>query len=201
MNLIFKNTTIALLAIATTACATKMSNQEATGKYLEKSRNTALEFRAKLGDIQKEQLAAVGAENALPVCKKIAPAMAAEYSKDDQVLKRVSLKPRNQTQGTPDAWEKATLESFNQAQQAGKPVDNMEASTVSHDADGHWFRYMKAIPTQAQCLQCHGKPADISAGMKVLLAKEYPNDKATGYSVGEVRGAISIKHQLDVVAK
>lgn len=196
MNKLYVKSALVLLVLSAPAYAAEMGHEATQAKYLDESRNTAMEFRKKLGGVQKGQLESVGAENAIPVCKVIAPAMAAEYSKDGRVLKRVSLKARNQVQGTPDAWEKEILEGFDQAQREGKPVDTLEASTVS--SDGRWFRYMKAIPTQAQCLQCHGKPADISASLKALLANEYPQDQAVGYSVGEVRGAISIKHQLDI---
>ena len=89
------------------------------------------------------------------------------------------------------------LEDFDKDNREGKPVDTSEASIVSKESEGLWFRYMKAIPTQPQCLQCHGKPADISAGMKGKLAAEYPEDMATGYSLGEVRGAISIKRKVN----
>ena len=201
MNNTILNTALVLAVLTLPACVTKVSNEAVTAKHLKESRNTALEFRKKLGGVQKAQLESVGAENAIPVCKVIAPAMATEYSQNGQTLKRVSLKARNKALGTPDAWEKEVLVGFDKAQRDGKPADNMEASTVSKDADGRWFRYMKAIPTQAQCLQCHGKPTDISAGMKEKLAAEYPEDMATGYSVGEVRGAISIKRKLDVVSK
>lgn len=201
MNKIVIKMALLLLVITVSACVTKISSKEATLKYLDESRNTALEFRKRLSGVQKEQMESVGAENAIPVCKVIAPAMTAEYSIDGRELKRVSLKARNKVLGTPDAWEKEVLEGFDKAQREGKPVDAMEASTVSQDADGRWFRYMKAIPTQPQCLQCHGKPTDISSGMKALLTQEYPDDRATGYSVGEIRGAISIKRNLDSVSK
>ncbi|HPX88721.1 MAG TPA: DUF3365 domain-containing protein [Methylophilaceae bacterium] len=197
MNNIISTTCLVLLVLTVPACATKINDEVATAKYLQESRNTAMEFRKKLMGVQKAQLESVGAENAIPVCKVVAPGLAAEYSKDGQQLKRVSLKARNKVQGTPHAWEKEVLEGFDNAQRDGKPADNMEASTVSKDADGRWFRYMKAIPTQAQCLQCHGKPADISAGMKAKLAAEYPQDLATGYSIGEIRGAISIKRKIN----
>lgn len=201
MNNMILKMTLVLMALTVPACATEISNEAVTSKYLDESRSTAMEFRKKLMGVQKAQLENVGAENAIPVCKVIAPAMAAEYSNDGREFKRVSLKARNLVQGAPDAWEKEVLELFDKAQREGNPVDNMETSTVSKDADGRWFRYMKAIPTQAQCLQCHGKPADISAGMKALLAKEYPEDKAIGYSAGEIRGAISIKRKLAVDSK
>jgi hypothetical protein len=200
MNNIFLRTALVLLVLTVPACATRIS-KEATVKYLDESRNNAMEFRKKLMGVQKAQLESVGAENAIPVCKAVAPALAVEYSKDGQVFKRVSLKARNKLLGAPDVWEKEVLAGFDEAQREGKPVDAMEASAVSKDTDGRWFRYMKAIPTQPQCLQCHGKPADISAGMKGKLAAEYPEDMAIGYSVGEIRGAISIKRKLDEVSK
>lgn len=196
MNKIASKALLTLLIAAVSGCATQSISNETQARYQDESRKTAMEFRQTLTAIQKSQLETVGAENAIPVCKQVAPALAESYSKGGQVLKRVSLKARNQALGTPDAWEKTALESFDQAQREGKPIDKLETSTVSKDADGRWFRYMKAIPTQPQCLQCHGKPADISSGMKAKLATEYPNDKATGYSVGEIRGAISIKRKL-----
>jgi len=58
---------------------------------------------------------------------------------------------------------------------------------------------MKAIPTQAMCLQCHGQPSDISERVRILILNEYPQDKAVGYSEGQVRGAISIKRLLETV--
>lgn len=180
-------------AMATELNADVMKVVATQAQFLAESRNTAQTFMQTLGGALKKQLELGGAESAIGVCKQIAPALASEYSKNDRVVKRVSLKSRNVTQGTPDAWEKNVLEQFDINQQAGKPLANIEVSTLTEEADGHWYRYMKAIPTQAMCLQCHGKPADISAGVRALLLQEYPQDKAIGYSVGEVRGAISIK--------
>lgn len=166
-------------------------------RYLEQSRKTAQEFMQKLGGTLKEQLQAGGPEKAVAVCKQVAPALAAQYSQDGRVVKRVSLKPRNQALGTPDAWEARWLQQFDNEQRQGKPVAEMEKTQIVSDSDGRWFRYLKAIPTQQMCLQCHGQDYQISDGVKALLTKEYPSDQATGYSAGMVRGAISIKQKLD----
>lgn len=200
MNKFFMKSILTLFITTAPAFATEIAD-EAQARYQEESRKIAQEFMQTLGGTLKKQLEAGSAESAIGVCKQVAPALAAEYSKDGRVVKRVSLKARNNVQGTPDVWEKEVLEGFDQGQVEGKPAASMEIATVTEEADGRWFRYMKAIPTQAMCLQCHGKPADISAGLKALLASEYPEDKATGYSVGEVRGAISVKRKLDVVLK
>jgi hypothetical protein len=149
-----------------------------------------------LGKTLKTQIESSGIESAISVCKQVAPAMAEQYTNQSRTVKRVSLKPRNQSQGTPDEWERKTLEYFNQAQKDGQLATKMEVSALEKTDSGQVFRYMKAIPTQAMCLKCHGSEQDISANLKQLLTSEYPNDLATGYSLGEVRGAISIQHLL-----
>lgn len=184
-----------LLTASTVFAADKADTEHA--QYLEESRKTAQEFMQTLGGTLKKQLELAGAESAINVCKEIAPALARDYSIDGREVKRVSLKNRNPEQGIPDAWEESVLAGFDLGQQQGKPLADMEVAKVNDEADGRWFRYMKAIPTQPMCLQCHGQPADISEGVRALLAKEYPNDKAVGYRAGQVRGAISIKYFLD----
>ena len=57
-------------------------------------------------------------------------------------------------------------------------------------------RYMRALPTQELCLSCHGpvdrmKPAVVEK-LKIL----YPDDKGTGYAVGQIRGAMTIRKAL-----
>jgi hypothetical protein len=190
-----KNPLIPALLVLVAASPALADDPQA--KYLEDSRKTAQEFMQKLGATLKKQLESGGAESAIGVCKQFAPALAAEYSGDGRTVKRVSLKPRNQTLGVPDPWEQQMLESFDHELADGKPIGTMEKSTVVETADGRWFRYVKAIPTQPMCLQCHGQPYQISDGVKALLAKEYPNDQATGYSAGSVRGAVSIKWKMN----
>ncbi len=184
-----------LLTASTVFAADKTDTEHA--QYLEESRKTAQEFMQTLGGALKKQLELAGAESAINVCKEIAPALARDYSIDGREVKRVSLKNRNPVQGIPDDWEQNVLTGFDLGQQQGKPLADMEVATVRDEADGRWFRYMKVIPTQPMCLQCHGQSADISEGVRALLAKEYPNDKAVGYRAGQVRGAISIKYFLD----
>lgn len=188
-------TTLALAAAL--AAANAHAADDPTAQYTEEARKTAQEFMQKLGGVLKQQLESAGPEKAVAVCKEVAPALAAEYSKDGRVVKRVSLKPRNPTLGVPDAWETTTLNHFESRLRNREPLAGMEKAAITEDADGRWFRYMKAIPTQPMCLQCHGQPYQISDGVKALLAKEYPNDMATGYSAGSIRGAVSIKRKID----
>lgn len=163
--------------------------------YTEESRKLAQEFMQKLAATLKQQIETSGTESAIKVCKEVAPALAAQYSSKERLVKRVSLKPRNASMGTPSDVERDALQSFDEKQRAGE-TGLMELGTVYEDAAGSWFHYMRAIPTQPQCLQCHGSPTEIKPNVRALLSAEYPEDRATGYSVGEIRGAISIKHKL-----
>ena len=64
-------------------------------RHLEESRKTAQEFVQKLGGVLKAQIETTGAEQAINVCKEVAPALAKEYSHNNKIVKRVSLKNRN----------------------------------------------------------------------------------------------------------
>lgn len=179
-----------LLIIAAPVLAVEAGNPQ----YLEESRQIAQAFMQRLGGTLKNQLETVGPASAISVCKHVAPALAAEYSQDGFLVSRVSLKTRNKTLGAPDAWERTILKKFDQLQAQGTTIP--EVSEVTEQADGRWFRYMKAIPIQPLCLQCHGKPDGMAAEVNTILAREYPDDQAVGYHTGDIRGAIAIKRKL-----
>ena len=58
------------------------------------------------------------------------------------------------------------------------------------------LRCARAIGLQPVCVTCHGSIESILEGVKARLQADYPLDKAAGYSVGELRGAIVIKRPL-----
>lgn len=67
------------------------------------------------------------------------------------------------------------------------------ASGSAHDTvialNDRELAYYAPIIIAAPCLQCHGTPGvDVKAENNQLIQKLYPNDKATGYALGELRG-------------
>jgi Fe-S cluster biogenesis protein NfuA len=56
--------------------------------------------------------------------------------------------------------------------------------------------YIKPIVTEGICLSCHGSENTISDNVKQILSKKYPEDKAVGYSIGDLRGIISISKEI-----
>jgi hypothetical protein len=108
------------------------------------------------------------------------------------LLSRVSLKNRNPS-NLPNEWQTLVLEDFEQRKAAGQDVGSLVWSeTVSIDG-GEEFRFMKAIPTGAVCLNCHG--TDLSPEVSRVLTELYPMDRATGYREGDIRGAFVATRQ------
>jgi hypothetical protein len=54
---------------------------------------------------------------------------------------------------------------------------------------------MKALPVGDVCTKCHG--SNIDEKVQAKITELYPDDKATGYSKGQVRGAVVILKDLN----
>lgn len=73
----------------------------------------------------------------------------------------------------------------------------MAHSEAVMEPDGQYYRFMKPIALQPQCVLCHGPSDQIPEEIGNVSKQQYPFDAATGYKVGELRGAVSIKQPLD----
>ena len=137
------------------------------------------------------QIKAGGVASAIPVCQTIAPALAAEASaKHKMSVRRTALKVRNQS-NKPDAFETRVLAEFVEKLGAGADPATLDHGETVTDNGKSKFRYMKAIPTAAEpCLACHG--SDLKDDVKAELSKLYPEDQATGFKAGDLRGAFSV---------
>ena len=160
---------------------------------LGEARKVATTLPPKLLAVLQEEISKSGPEGAITVCRDMAPKMAGEISRQTGwKIKRVSLKARNDVRAIPDAWEKAALEDFDKRAAAGEPPAQLEKGEKIDNE----YRYVKALPVQPLCLSCHGPADQLSPAVKAALGQHYPNDRATGYSVGQIRGAISVRKPL-----
>jgi hypothetical protein len=158
------------------------------------ARAVAGELVQRLGAALKQELATSGPDGAIAVCKDTAPRLAGDMSRrTGWRVARVSLKPRNALLGMPDAWEQSVLLRFERAVAAGEPVEAIEYAETVQEPQDRFFRYMKALPVQPLCLTCHGSAATIPESVRQRLADEYPHDRAVGYEIGQLRGAVTIK--------
>ncbi|MFY9779692.1 MAG: DUF3365 domain-containing protein [Candidatus Baltobacteraceae bacterium] len=188
--------TLSVLLLGGAALAAEQpATQPAVSPDIAASRAAAQKFGATLQAALKQAMQSGGPVNGIAVCHDTASQIAAAVSKNEgMTIRRTSLKPRNSA-NAPDAWELAVLKEFEVRKAQGEPADKLEFSAVVDGANGQrTFRYMKAIPTAALCLACHGE--HISPDVKAKLNELYPNDMAHGYKEGDLRGAFTISRTL-----
>ena len=169
-----------LLALALTAALPALPALAADeAQLLDEARKVATSIPPKLLEVREK-----------------APQMAkAASEKTGWAIRRVSLKNRN-PKAIPDAWEKAALEEFDRRAAAGEKPTGLEKGELLTVGGQQVYRYMRALPTQDLCLQCHGTPERVSPAVQARLHELYPDDKAVGYSAAEIRGAITIRKPL-----
>lgn len=150
-------------------------------------------FASALQGELKGAMAEGGPVNAVHVCRDVAPAIAAQLSRESGwQVRRVSLQVRNPAIGMPDAWEQRQLKAFAKALEEGASMPLRHFQRVEEPA-GAALRFMQAIPTKGMCLACHGATEQQPPALRAALAEQYPHDQATGYQAGALRGAFSLK--------
>ena len=143
-------------------------------------------------------LKAGGPIAATGICKTRAPALAMEHSQSSGWnVARTSLKLRNPN-NAPDAWETMVLQQFEEQRAKGAGPDALVYTEIVEEGDETYFRFMKGIvmpPLEKMpCLMCHGE--DLDPDTAATLDELYPQDKARGYTAGQVRGAFTLKKKL-----
>jgi len=139
----------------------------------------------------KKAVQSGGLGHAINICAKEAPKIADRLSRETGwTIKRVSLNPRNRQSAAPDLFEKKVLAQFDEQQKLGASPVSMAYSEII----GNQFRFMKAQGVEGLCLGCHGKI--LGEDVKQALEKYYPEDIATGYVQGQIRGAFSLTKTL-----
>lgn len=158
------------------------------------SRATVKEFGKTLKGKMQQAMKAGGPLNAIKVCNADAPGIATDMSnKKGWKVGRTSLKLRSAA-NAPDDWETKVLNDFEKRKAEGADPKKLEHYEVTTENGKKVFRYMKAIPTGKVCTKCHGQ--DIDPAVKAKLKELYPDDKATGFKVGDIRGAFTISQPM-----
>lgn len=153
-----------------------------------------------LGEGLKEKLMTAmkngGPVAALDVCNIDAPKIAAERSQASGMdVGRTALKVRNPN-NAPDDYEKRVMEGFVSDLKAGADAAKLDRAEVVTQDGKKVFRYMKPIMTAAKpCLACHGSTLNPAVTSKI--EELYPEDQATGFSAGDMRGAFTVTKVLE----
>jgi hypothetical protein len=151
-------------------------------------------FAASLQAELKAAMQAGGPVNAISVCNTTAMPITKRVALEQGLqLSRVSLKFRNPA-NRPNDWQREVLESFEGRRAAGEQAAQLTWSDVRDVGGQPQFRFMKAIPTSGLCLQCHGN--SLGPEVSERLEELYPEDKATGFGQGDIRGAFVVTRQI-----
>lgn len=158
------------------------------------------EFQTQL---KAELLGAIQGEGGSPakaigVCQDEAPEIAKRVSEQGWTVARTAPRVRN-PDNAPNEWQQRGLAHFGEAiAQAGDnpTIAELEWHEVQQGPEGARFVYMRAIPMGGLCLACHGPVEQIDEAVLEQLATHYPKDEATGFEVGELRGAFVVTRKL-----
>ena len=156
--------------------------------YVKTANQVSKELIKTLGGNLKKHLKANGPIDALEFCStnayNLTKKVSDKFGKDIEV-KRISLKPRNPA-NAPSDDEKIILQALESMHKVGVKPRN-----VVQDKGDAIAVYKPLLINKKACLVCHGK---VSKKPKLAekLHKIYPNDKATGYKMGDFRGAIVV---------
>jgi len=193
----FAHIALALGLTATLAQAGPTTDETPRQSALDDARKVATDL---VSNVRSELLKAIessGPLRAIVVCKYTVPEIASAVSrKSGARVSRVSLAARNPSLGWADAWEQKVLMSFEERVARGEKAEGMEFHEVVQEPTAKYLRYMRALPMQAACMHCHGPADQISEPIRAQLAHDYPHDRATGITLGKVRGAVTYKKPL-----
>jgi Tol biopolymer transport system component len=138
----------------------------------------------------QEKVTQEGAAAAVPFCHEYAPSFGkkknAEWSTKAQTdfgastfrIRRISPRNRN-PQNTTDARQAAIFAKW---QQDG-------ARPIFYENAGKYYTMHPIKIAQPMCLSCHGDKTQVDQKTAQEIQRLYPQDKATGYQVGDLRGA------------
>ena len=160
---------------------------EEKSRYLEKSEALAGQLQKALGSRLMAAMKEGGPVNGIGVCQRIAQDIT-RMTGDEAAnisISRTALRVRNPVNHA-DPGSRAVLAHWQEQLKAGEALGprltEKEGSVIVH----------RPIMTAAICLQCHGPTEKIDKETLAILRELYPEDQATGFAEGDLRGAFRI---------
>jgi len=126
-----------------------------------------------------------GTDRAIDACRLEAPAIAGRHGNDSVLMGRTSHKLRNPANAPPD-WVAPLLAEYVDSTRSGPSVVQIDDDTAG---------YIEPIMLQPVCLACHGSAIAPDVAAKIDAA--YPDDQATGFAEGELRGLWWIRFPIE----
>lgn len=189
---------IAIILMSAAACSSKQDqttekrevaySTEELAVYREDGLQMALATKKVLGQNLQAAIKAKGTDHALDFCNiQAIPLTDSVSTAMDAIISRVSDQPRN-PDNRANEEEVTIIETIRQTlADGGQPKPQMV--TQGDKVIGYY-----PIITNELCLQCHGsESAEVKATTMAKLKELYPEDEATGYGMGQIRGLFKVE--------
>jgi len=161
----------------------------AQNNYNQKANKISKELLKTLGGNLKKELKSNGPIAALKYCSTkaydLTKSVSDKHGKNINI-KRISLKPRNPSDAA-NKDETVILKSMEAMYKVG-----VQPKNITQKKDGKVIVYKPLIIKKKACLICHGDVAKNKPKLAKEIKNLYPADKATGYKMGDLRGAIVV---------
>ncbi|UCD64606.1 MAG: DUF3365 domain-containing protein [Candidatus Zixiibacteriota bacterium] len=182
---------VTIVALFLSGCAKKTQQESAPADDILLMRASAKLIDRFQKDLKSELMAAInegGAAHAITVCRVRAPEIAAAHSGEFWSIRRVTVKNRNPN-NLADYHHLGILAAFDDTTVVA-PTHSYEWVETAGDSTYRYYRPIRVMPL---CLKCHGTDADIDDATRTALREKYPEDKATGYRPGDLRGMFVVE--------
>jgi hypothetical protein len=174
-----------MLSLGAALAGCRASSSESETAALGRAENAARRLPVTLRTKLVAAVASSGHAKAIDVCAVEAPALAAQIHTDTgATVGRASLRLRAPADAPPP-WVAEWLAKHGERSSAG--VEGMRG--ITSVGGGRVARVLLPLTVEGPCLSCHGGPADLAPGVRAALDARYPGDRATGYRIGDLRGA------------
>ena len=190
MNRVMKAGGVGVLALGVVMASRLVSAEPPTGKDSSPAQRAGVAAQAFSGELRATLMAAMrdgGPTAAVRVWHDEAPRIAQRVEQAHGVrLGRVGVRSR-QPANRLTGWQKDVLDGWQTSPPSGPP--STWSPPISQQAGT--LRWAKAIETEGPCLACHGNA--ISPELQNTLKELYPDDPATGFSAGSLRGLLWVE--------
>jgi len=186
-----KSLLILSMAFALISCGEESTlTDEQVDHYTEQGKTIAEASFKALSSQLKTAIQSGGVKQAVALCNAVALPLTDSLSfQHGAVIKRTSLQLRN-PKNAPDSMEVKMLKIYKQMSRMRNPV-LVPKILEKNETEIQFFAPI--IIKNETCLKCHGVLGDtMNEEDSAFIKQHYPNDEATGYKMGQVRGMWSI---------
>jgi hypothetical protein len=179
------------LILIVSSCQSGLSKKEIE-RYRQEGNDIVKSTGEKLSSTLMSKIEEGGISEAVDFCSQSALSITQKMSTHHGVeIKRTSLQTRN-PENRPGEYEISVLNDFEDKLLQGESL--VPVVTLGNDGKPHYYA---PILAQKKCLMCHGQlNKDLSSAVDSIIKSRYPEDLATGYSEGDLRGMWSVTFDL-----